>query len=69
MVPGTDNLLYVSSIGRVNTISSAGSGCRPDTDCAGHGYPSTVHKKRIYRVHYLMGISFMGAKAFSRSLD
>lgn len=35
-----------------------------------HGYPTTVHQKKIYRVHYLMAISFIGPQPSpSHSVD
>ena len=61
-VPGTNGLLRVSDIGRVwqfNTQRRKWMDPKTPTVLR-HGYPSTVHQQKIYRVHYLMMVSFVG---------
>lgn len=61
-VPGTNGLLQVSDVGRVwqyNTQRRKWMDPKTPTILR-HGYPTTVHQKKIYRVHYLMMISFIG---------
>jgi hypothetical protein len=61
-VPGTSGLLFVSSIGRVWQYNTQRRCWMPPKvpTVKRHGYPTTVHQQKIYRVHYLMAISFLG---------
>jgi hypothetical protein len=61
-VPGFDGQLCVSTVGNIwqyNTQRRRWTSPKAPTVLR-HGYPTTVHRKKIYRVHYLMGITFLG---------
>ena len=62
MVPSTGDKLYVSSIGRVWQYNTQRrSWIDPKTPSVlRHGYPTVVHQKKIYRVHWLMAVAFIG---------
>ena len=61
-VPGMDDTLYVSSAGRVRQYNIQKKMWLPDRypTVMRHGYPSLCHQQKIYRVHYLMAVSFLG---------
>lgn len=61
-VPGMNGDLWVSSIGRIWQYNKQKRKWTPPKTptVLRHGYPSTVHHKKIYRVHYLMAITFIG---------
>lgn len=61
-VPGFNNQLYVSNIGRIwqyNTQRRRWTKPKIPTVLR-HGYPTTTHQQKIYRVHYLVAITFLG---------
>lgn len=57
-----DSTLWVSSIGRVWQYNKQRRKWTPakTPTVLRHGYPTTVHNQKIYRVHYLMAIAFIG---------
>jgi hypothetical protein len=61
-VPGFDGLLRVSTIGNVwQYDTQRRKWTHPKTPTVHrHGHPTTTHQKKDYRVHYLMGITFLG---------
>lgn len=61
-VPGMNGLLYVSSVGRIRQFNTQKKKWLPDREptVLRHGYPTVCHQQKIYRVHYLMAISFLG---------
>ena len=61
-VPGMDSLLWVSTLGRVWQYNSQRrKWMQPKTPTVlRHGYPTVVHQQRVYRVHYLVAITFIG---------
>lgn len=63
-VPGMDGTLWVSSIGRIWQYNKQRRKWTPPKTptVLRHGYPTTVHHKKIYRVHYLVAITFIGPK-------
>jgi hypothetical protein len=61
-VPDMDDSLWVSSIGRIWQYNKQRRKWTPPKTptVLRHGYPTTTHNQRIYRVHYLMAIAFIG---------
>lgn len=61
-VPGMDKTLWVSSIGRIWQYNKQRRKWTPPKipTVLRHGYPTTVHHGKIYRVHYLVAIAFIG---------
>lgn len=61
-VPGFYDTLAVSSLGNVKQYDAQRrkwSNSKTPTVFR-HGYPTIMHQKKIYRVHYLMAVAFLG---------
>lgn len=61
-VPGFDDKLYVSNVGRVwqyNTQRRRWTDPKVPTILR-HGYPTTCYGQKIYRVHKLVALAFLG---------
>jgi hypothetical protein len=67
-VPEMDGKLWVSSTGRICQYNAQKRTWIPPRTGATirHGYPTIVYNKKIYRVHYLVAITFIGPKPSSK---
>lgn len=61
-VPGFDGQLCVSTIGNVWQYDMQRRRWTPPKTptILRHGYPTITHRQKIYRVHYLMALAFLG---------